>query len=84
MGGLIVLNMQGRMNGFGIGGAKKNLRKFFFYITLTYKKDTNLFINISVISKIYQSILSLFIYTYLDVTFSKLNFFGWQNNICYL
>ena len=35
------------MNGFGIGGGA------IFYITLTYKKDTILFISISVISKIH-------------------------------
>ena len=35
------------------GGCKiKLLRKILYYITLTYKKDTILFISISVISKI--------------------------------
>ena len=48
----------------------------FFYITLTYKKDTILFISISVISLSYQSFLSLFIYTYLYVTIFKLLIFG--------
>ena len=43
---------------FGLGGGgNKNFarrrRAIFFYITLTYKKDTLLFISISVISKIH-------------------------------
>ena len=41
---------QGRRNGFGIGGGRG--KKRFFYITLIYKKDTILFISISVVSKI--------------------------------
>ena len=41
--------------GGGGGGAllKKLSRKSFFYITLTYKKDTILFISKAVISKIH-------------------------------
>ena len=46
-----------------LGGAKNNFvrrnRAKFFYITLTYKKDTILFISISAISKIHSAI-SLF------------------------
>ena len=48
---------QGRRNGFGIGGAKK-------IITLTYKKDTILFISISVISKINGAISLFYPYLY--------------------
>ena len=84
------------------GGGKKNFAaQIFFYITLTNKMDTILFISIWFNSSCrwdvkhnqptnyicdfqnslsYQSILSLFIYTYLYVTIFKLfNFFGWQN-----
>ena len=65
---------QGCRNGFGIGGGGAK----YFYITLTYKRDTILFISISVISKInlsYQSILALSTYTYLYVTIFKLLIF---------
>ena len=68
-----------------VQGRRNVKAAYFFYITLTYKKDTILFISIglSVFSKIplsYQSILSLFIYTYLYVTiFKLLIIFGSQN-----
>ena len=74
--------VQGRRNGFGIGGGgKKNVarlpRAIFFYITLTNKRDTIFFISISVFqnSLSYQSILSLSIYTYLYLTIFKLLIF---------
>ena len=60
--------MQGRRNGFEIGGGGK-----FFYITRTYKKDAVLHIYNFSISDFknplrYQSILALFIYAYSYVT----------------
>ena len=59
---------QGRRNGFWIGGGQKKIarrsRETFFYITLTYKKDTILFISISVISKINRAISLFYPYLY--------------------
>ena len=77
----MILNIdiiQGRRNGFGIGGAKK----IFFYITLTYKRDTVFFISISVISK-FTDLSVYFILTYIQLFishyFQTLNCFDWQN-----
>ena len=78
---------QGRRNGFGIGGGQKKIcaakpRKFFFYITLTYKRDIIFFISISVISKFTElSVYFILIYIHLFIShyFSNLNFLGWQN-----
>ena len=70
---------QGRRNGFGIGGGGA---KQFFYITLTYKRDTFFFISISVISKFTDlSVYFILIHIHLFIShyFQTLNFFGWQN-----
>ena len=77
---------QSRRNGFGMGGGKKNFARLrhanFFYITLTYKRDTVFFISISVISKFTElSVYFILIHIYLFIShyFQTLNFFGWQN-----
>ena len=59
---------------FGLGGGAKKICANFFYITLTYKMDTILFISISVISKINRAI-SLF-YPYLYTLIYVLLFFN--------
>ena len=66
---VLYLPTQGRRNGFGIGGGgggggQKKICAKFFYITLTYKKDTILFISISVISKINRAISLFYPYLY--------------------
>ena len=68
-----MLNLQGRRNGFGRGGAKNNLRdeaaQISFYITLTYKRDIIFFISISVISKFTElSVYFILIYIHLFIS----------------
>ena len=62
------------------GGTKKNLRKF-FHITLTYKRDIIFFIIYFCDSLSYQSILSLFIYTYLYLTIFKILIFAYLSGL---
>ena len=65
--------MQGRRNGFGIGGGgggwAKKIAQIFFYITLTYKRGTIFFISISVISKFTGlSVYFILIYIHLFIS----------------
>ena len=53
-----------RQLGYGYPRWQKKFRANFFYITLTYKKDTILFISISVISKIHRAISLFYPYLY--------------------
>ena len=84
---ILEIKAVGTVLGLGGGGGAKNfLRGFatqiFFYITLTYKRDTVFFISISVISKFTElSVYFILIHIHLFIShyFQTLNFFGWQN-----
>ena len=66
--------IQGGGNGFGMGGGGGGKKicaakpRKIFYITLAYKKDTILFIIISVVSKIHWAISLFFPYLYVAIS----------------